>query len=173
MTVVCLTAQPHLAAGKLNDRVVLTRYYISTTRKRDTNDRLPAYDPADGSVSRFTPEEKEEVRKQIAFYREVEPLILKGDLYRLLNPFEDASRAAQILVAKDKSAAFVDYLQLFEESHPAHVFLRLKGLDENKRYRISGTDEVYYGKTLMDCGLRFTLGSEHGKAKMFLLKEVK
>ena len=124
-------------------------------------------------VSRFTPEEKEEVRKQIAFYREVEPLILKGDLYRLLNPFEDASRAAQILVAKDKSAAFVDYLQLFEESHPAHVFLRLKGLDENKRYRISGTDEVYYGKPLMDCGLRFTLGSEHGKAKMFLLKEVK
>lgn len=124
-------------------------------------------------VSRFTPEEKEEVRKQIAFYREVEPLILKGDLYRLLNPFEDASRAAQILVAKDKSAAFVDYLQLSEESHPAHIFLRLKGLDENKRYRISGTDEVYYGKTLMDCGLRFTLGSEHGKAKMFLLKEVK
>jgi alpha-galactosidase len=52
------------------------------------------------------------------------------------------------------------------------VFLKLRGLDENKRYRLEETGEIYYGKTLMSAGIRFSLGSNSGKSKIMIFRAV-
>lgn len=124
------------------------------------------------NTTKLSEEEKEVVKNQIALYREVEPLILKGDLYRLISPFDTLDRAAQIIVSKDKNFAFATYLQIYGTSHCPHVFLKLRGLDENKRYRLEETGEIYYGKTLMSAGIRFSLGSNSGKSKIMIFRAV-
>lgn len=125
------------------------------------------------NTTKLSTEEREEVKKQIALYREVEPLILKGDLYRLINPFETQRVAAQMVVSKDKTFAFVTYLQMQGVPHGPNAFLKLSGLAPKKRYRVQGTNESYLGETLMEAGLRLQLNSNAAQSVVIILREEK
>ncbi|MDE6273878.1 MAG: alpha-galactosidase, partial [Clostridiales bacterium] len=57
-------------------------------------------------LSKLSEEEKKEVKEQIKQYKKIDELVLKGDLYRLCNPFE-SNYFAMLLVSKDKSQAYV------------------------------------------------------------------
>ncbi|GGF99939.1 alpha-galactosidase [Paenibacillus abyssi] len=103
-------------------------------------------------LTKFSDEEKETVKGQVALYKEVRHLVQFGDFYRLLSPFE-GNDTAWMFVSKDKSEAFVIYVSVLKEPYAALGRFRLKGLDLAKDYRLENTDAIYSGDELMYAGI--------------------
>jgi len=103
-------------------------------------------------LTKLSQEEKEIIKKQIEFYKKIEHIIHHGDFYRLINPFEE-NACAWIFVTEDKNEAFGLYVQILAEPNPPFKWLKLEGLDPDKKYKIDGTDKVYNGDELMNIGI--------------------
>jgi alpha-galactosidase len=101
-------------------------------------------------VSLLSAEEREEVKRQTAFYKQVRELLLNGDLYRLCSPF-DSNETAWMVVSPDKDEALVTHVTILAPPNPPQRFLGLKGLDPAAEYKID--DLVYRGEALMNIGL--------------------
>jgi Alpha-galactosidase len=120
----------------------------------------------------FTDEEKEAVKKQVALYKEVRPLVQFGDFYRLLSPFE-GNETAWMFVSKDKSEAFVVYVSVLQEANAKLDRLRLKGLDPNFDYVLDGEEGAYGGDELMNAGIQAPLFHGDYSSKVFRFRAVK
>ncbi|MFC3799677.1 alpha-galactosidase [Cohnella sp. GCM10012308] len=103
-------------------------------------------------LTKFTPEEKEEVKAQVSTYKELRELVQFGDLYRLKSPFEGNDTAWSV-VSADKSEAFVAFFRVLAQPNEPIDWLRLAGLDPNADYEIVGTGERFGGDQLMYAGL--------------------
>lgn len=103
-------------------------------------------------LTRFTDEEKETVKAQVALYKDVRHLVQFGDFYRLLSPFE-GNDTAWMFVSKDQSEAFVVYASVLQEPNPPLNRFRLKGLDAKRDYKLDEQGTVYGGDELMYAGL--------------------
>ena len=103
-------------------------------------------------LGKLSSEEKEEVKAQIAAYREIENLVLEGDLYRLLNPFE-GDLFAEMIVSKDKRTAYLVGMTMRAVPGNFNRRIRLKGLDENRAYHVRELGLTLHGSTLMHAGL--------------------
>jgi alpha-galactosidase len=101
-------------------------------------------------VSLLGAEERDEVKRQTAFYKEVRELLLSGDLYRLRSPFE-SNEAAWMVVSSNKDEALVTHITILALPNAPQRFLRLKGLDAKAKYQID--DLVCRGDALMNVGL--------------------
>ncbi|MCI8688613.1 MAG: alpha-galactosidase, partial [Lawsonibacter sp.] len=101
--------------------------------------------------SKTTPEEKEAIKQQIAFFKEHYHLIQHGDYYRLTDPFQNGPYTAWEQVAPDRREALVSLVST--EVHAAAPFrvLRLKGLDPQLTYQVNGGTS-YPGDVLMNAG---------------------
>ena len=105
-------------------------------------------------LTRMDPEEKKKVGAQIGFFRRVRHLVSDGDHYRLVNPWEnEAHRTVWEFAAKDASEALVIAVQ--SVAFPSHGirFLKLHGLDPERRYRLEGSDRIHTGAFLINAGL--------------------
>lgn len=120
----------------------------------------------------FTDEEKEAVKKQVALYKEVRPLVQFGDFYRLLSPFE-GNETAWMFVSKDKSEAFVVYVSVLQEANAKLDRLRLKGLDPNRDYALDGEEGAFGGDELMNAGIQAPLFHGDYSSKVFRFRAVK
>ncbi|ACT04064.1 alpha-galactosidase [Paenibacillus sp. JDR-2] len=120
----------------------------------------------------FTEEEKEAVKKQVALYKEVRPLVQFGDFYRLLSPFE-GNETAWMFVSKDKSEAFVVYVSVLQEANQKLDRLRLKGLDPNFDYVLDGEEGAFGGDELMHAGIQAPLFHGDYSSKVFRFRAVK
>lgn len=103
-------------------------------------------------LTKFTEEEKEEVKAQVAQYKELRELIQFGEMYRLLSPFE-GNETAWMVVSEDKTEAFVAYFRVLALPNGPIKRLDLRGLDPDKEYRVSSKDGIYGGDELMYAGL--------------------
>ncbi|SKA82877.1 alpha-galactosidase [Clostridium sp. USBA 49] len=103
-------------------------------------------------LTKFTDEEKKEVKEQIAMYKELREFIQFGDMYRLKSPFE-GNETAWIFVSEDKENAFAAYFKILAEPNAPVRRLTLRGLDPNKNYVIEGKDGIYGGDELMNIGV--------------------
>lgn len=92
-----------------------------------------------------------EIAAQIAQYKAIQPLVQKGDLYRLKDPFRDGSFAVA-LVAKDKREAYVVCLNGLDGRLRSEK-LYINGLADGYRYRIGETGTVLSGMALRCHGL--------------------
>ena len=105
-------------------------------------------------------------QQAVANYKRLSPVIWKGDLYRLVSPYED-SRAVLIYVNEDKTEAVLYSYTLHPLTDPNYGLVKLNGLDPVKQYKVkeintmpnakntfeeSGT--VYSGDFLMKIGLK-------------------
>lgn len=138
-------------------------------------------------------EEKEIVRKQIELYKEIRPLVLYGDFYRLLSPFE-GNEAAWMLISEDGREAIVFYFSVLAEANGPLRRLRLKGLDPDADYAVepldggasldgaariyggTGRDDaagVYGGDHLMFAGLNIETGHGDFQSRMLRLRIVR
>ncbi|MGN1250147.1 MAG: alpha-galactosidase, partial [Candidatus Spyradocola sp.] len=102
-------------------------------------------------MSKMTDEEKAEVALQVEEYKRIRDLVVTGNQYRLISPV-GSNECAFMVVAEDKSAAIVTYVKKLNDPNPPVTRLRLKGLDENARYR-DDQGNVYAASTLMHAGL--------------------
>lgn len=88
----------------------------------------------DLALDKATPEEREQLAAAVKLYKEsIRPLVMQGDLYRLVSPYEQPV-ASLSYVSEDKERAVVYIYQTEDGNVPA---ILLNGLDANKRYRIT------------------------------------
>ncbi|WP_026691971.1 alpha-galactosidase [Peribacillus kribbensis] len=101
---------------------------------------------------RLTEEEREEIKKQVAAYKQYRNLIRDGRFYRLQSPFE-SNETAWMIVSREQSEALVGwYKVLAQPNGPKQKTLKLQGLNETFSYSING-EKAYYGDELMQAGL--------------------
>ena len=105
--------------------------------------------------NKFTDNEAEIVKQQVAEYHKYYDVIHFGDLYRLTSPFENEYKAAWMFVSEDKNEALVTSVVMREYEDMIYV-LKLKGLDPDKYYIDEDTGEVYSGALLMNAGVNVT-----------------
>lgn len=103
-------------------------------------------------LTKFSAEEKEMVKEQVALYKELRSLVQFGEQYRLLSPFE-GNETAWLIAAEDKSEAVVIYARVLAEPNDSLYYLRLKGLDPEADYEWIEGGGVYGGDHLMYAGL--------------------
>lgn len=104
---------------------------------------------------KLTESEREIVKKQVAQYHKTYDLIRKGDLYRLISPFENPYNAAWEIVSEDKQS-FIFNLVCMRANPNGLCFVKFKGLDPDKYYTCENDGEVYSGAFLMNVGLNLT-----------------
>ncbi len=103
-------------------------------------------------TTKLSKDELLEMGKQIKQYKQMEDLVLNGDLYRLNNPLEE-NLFAEMLVAKDKTSASLTIMRPLSIPNDKAIRVYPKGLDENAKYHIDELDLTTSGKNLIQLGL--------------------
>ncbi|MCQ2009885.1 alpha-galactosidase [Sporolactobacillus sp. STSJ-5] len=103
-------------------------------------------------LTKLTDEEKDAVKKQVAFYKEIRPLIQFGDFYRITSPFERGD-AAWCFVSPDQSEAIGFYFTVLASPSQVQKSFRFQGLNSEFLYENNETGHVYGGDELMNTGL--------------------
>jgi alpha-galactosidase len=101
--------------------------------------------------NKTTPEEKEAIKAQIAFFKEHYDLIQRGDYYRLTDPFAEGPYTAWEHVSPDRREALVSVVTGPVRAAAPFMTLRLKGLDPELTYQVNG-EGAYPGDILMEAG---------------------
>ena len=105
-------------------------------------------------LTKLINEEKVQVKEQIENYKQIDGLILTGDLYRLSDPFT-TNYFCEIIVSKDKTRAYVVGERFSGDPCDHDRVLKLQGLDENKTYLIKELNIKASGRALMNAGLYY------------------
>ncbi|WP_026885850.1 alpha-galactosidase [Clostridium beijerinckii] len=103
-------------------------------------------------LTKFSDEEKEIVKSQVARYKEIRHIIQYGEFYRILSPFE-GNETAWIYVTEDKTEAVAFYFKDLEVPNRFPKKIRFKGLNPEYTYIIEGTDIEAGGDELMYSGI--------------------
>lgn len=105
-------------------------------------------------LTKLSDEEKEQVKAQIANYKQIDGLILNGDLYRLSDPFT-TNYFCEMIVSKDKTKAYVVGERFRGDPCDHDRIMKLQGLNENKTYLIKELNVTASGKVLMNAGVTY------------------
>ncbi|MBQ3572872.1 MAG: alpha-galactosidase [Clostridia bacterium] len=92
------------------------------------------------------------IKEQVEKYRQMEDLVLFGDLYRLCDPTKE-NLFAEMIVAKDKSKAQITVMRPISIANDVCRRIYPKGLDENFVYCITELNLTLTGRTIMNAGL--------------------
>ena len=103
--------------------------------------------------TKLSEQEIMQVKTQIADYEKVADLVLQGDSFRLCNPFS-GNYFAQMIVAKDKRAAYLCGVRTHGVPCDYDNFVALTGLSEELTYRIEELDVTASGTALTTIGVR-------------------
>ena len=103
--------------------------------------------------TKLSEQEIAQVKTQIADYEKVADLVLQGDSFRLCNPFS-GNYFAQMIVAKDKRAAYLCGVRTHGVPCDYDNFVALTGLSEEFTYRIEELDVTASGTALTTIGVR-------------------
>lgn len=130
----------------------------------------------DISLKELSTEEQTFCQQAVTNYKRLKPVILDGDLYRLVSPYEtNHTSVMQVAPAKDKAVlyAYDIHPRFGEKLFP----VRLQGLSPEAQYRIEeinlmpgqksnlpANQQTYSGDYLMKVGLDvFTTGKTHSR----------
>ena len=122
-------------------------------------------------TTKLSQDELAEIKMQIAKYKEMEELVLNGDLYRLNNPLEE-NLFAEMLVSKDKTEAHITVMRPLCRPNSECIRVYPKGLDENTIYSVEEANVTKTGATLMNVGLIVGFPSGDFQTRTFTLKKV-
>ena len=105
-------------------------------------------------VTRIPQEDRDAIPGQIAEFNKFNSLVRTGDHYRIGNMFEDNTFDAWEFVAKDKSEALFEFVQVLGRPNERSRRIKLKGLDPGAYYCREDKPEVKLsGAALMNCGI--------------------
>ena len=103
-------------------------------------------------TEKMTAEERDAVSRQVAAFKEMEHLILHGDLYRMEDPHVSNYFAFNV-VAKDKSEAVITAFRALCIANDENKRIYPRGLDAEALYEIRELDLTLSGSTIMNVGL--------------------
>ncbi|MCX6237628.1 MAG: alpha-galactosidase [Bacteroidia bacterium] len=95
-------------------------------------------------VKEMTEDELKFSKQAVQNYNRLKDLIWKGDLYRLISPYEE-ERAVLMYVNEDKSKSILFSYALHPRTFGQFSPVRLMGLDSNKNYKIEEINKMSKG----------------------------
>jgi len=129
-------------------------------------------------ITKWDVAEKKIASKKIAQYKSIREIVQKGDVYRIVSPYENTHRSVLQYVDKNKTNAVIFAYHLAEYQSPHQLGQRrqslpvkLRGLIPDIRYSIEGMEESYSGRYLMDVGISLPLQGAY-KSNIFVIKSV-
>ncbi len=122
-------------------------------------------------TEKMTKEEAEAVSRQVATFKEMEHLILHGDLYRMDDPYS-SNYFGMSVVAKDKSEAVVTAFRALCICNDENKRIHPRGLDKDAKYEIRELGMTLTGSTIMNVGLLLPNDMEDFKTFVFHLRKV-
>lgn len=111
-------------------------------------------------LTKFTEEEKQEVRLQIEQYKQLRSFIQKADMYRLKSPYE-GNDVAWMFISEDGREIFAAYFRILCQVNPGIFRMKLTALDPDAIYAIEGENKTYRGDELMNIGLVVELHGDY------------
>lgn len=122
-------------------------------------------------TTKFSDEIKAQVKEQVKAYKEMEDLVLFGDLYRL-DCMQNGNYFAEQIVSKDKSKSHITVMRAMAFPNFAVYRIYPKGLDANAKYFIKEENITLSGSTIMNVGLVVKMDSGDFITKTYSLKKV-
>lgn len=121
-------------------------------------------------ILKMSPEVKEEMARQIAFYRSVEEVIKHGDRCRLIDPTANKFGIAAYYYTPEagNDRIFLSFLQNFGDEARNEYTLPVKVADKTASYQDTMSGEIYSGEQLLQ-GIRVQADAcdEFGKLWLF------
>lgn len=103
-------------------------------------------------LNQLSESEKEQVKNQVASYKQYQELIHNGTYFRLSNPYE-SNLAVWEFVSENQEQILVQGIVYRAASNTLRSRICLYGLKEDAFYRIKGEENCYSGKALMAGGI--------------------
>ena len=122
------------------------------------------------NVLNAQPEVLEEIKKQIVFYRGVEPLMKNGRLYRLISPFENKEEISAYYYADGADRILLSFLQNKRAVSNKTVTLKIAAADENAVYTDAVSGGQYSGAALQD-GISVLAAGTDQYARLWLFEK--
>ncbi len=118
-------------------------------------------------------EVKEEIAKQVAFYRSVENLIKHGERYRLIDPFANAFGISAYYYTSEaeNGRIFLSFLQNEADENKTAYTLAIATADKNATYRDSISGEIFSGEALLH-GVTVNADDRAEFGKLWLFEKV-
>ncbi|MDL2212408.1 alpha-galactosidase [Bacteroides sp. OttesenSCG-928-J23] len=117
-------------------------------------------------------QEQQFCRQAVSNYNGLKPVILDGDLFRLVSPYQ-GNHTSSMYVSKDKGKAVVFAFDIHPRYAEKNLPVRLQGLDADRMYRVNeintmpgakptlrGHGKLYSGQFLMTVGLDIFTGRQ-------------
>lgn len=133
----------------------------------------------DIDMASLSPDDYKLCQMAVANYKRLKPVILDGDMYRLVSPYE-CNHAAVSYVAKDRKSAVVFAYDLHPRYKEPVLNVRLQGLDPLQTYSIkelnltegqTGFSGSFTGDYLMKVGLKLFSASD-GSSRVLELESM-
>ena len=121
-------------------------------------------------ATHLSEKEQEICKEQSDLFRKYYPLIIKGDYYRLTNPFEIGNMTAWQHVSKDKSESLLSVVVTNLTCNGPQEYIRAKGLVPDAMYSVNDGKELYSGSALMNAGLPINREVDDYSSFQFYLK---
>lgn len=124
----------------------------------------------DIKMSDLNPNEQVYCRQAVTEYNRLKPVILEGDLHRLVSPY-GSNHTSSMYVNKNKNQAIVFAFDVYPRYGEHILPVRLQGLEANKMYQVkeinlmpgasssvNGNGQTFSGEYLMNVGLDLFTG---------------
>ena len=128
-------------------------------------------------ITKWDEQQKKIAKEKITKYKEIRETVQKGDVYRIVSPFEE-NRSVLQYVDKGKKNAVIFVYNLAE--YPANQtrdtqqspLVKLRGLLPDVRYSIEGMRGNFSGQYLMEIGINLPLRGAY-KSGIYVVRDVK
>lgn len=128
------------------------------------------------NLNHWTDEDFATAKRLIASYHEVQPTIVRGDLYRLISPLDGSEFSSTESVSSDKGQAVVFAFANATKEGRGFPLLQLLGLDSGAQYKLSwiegkalpDTPEAASGAWWMNHGIQLDLRGDFQAAAFHL-----
>lgn len=104
-------------------------------------------------ITKIPEEDRKLIPEQTALYHKYNTLVRTGDYYRIASYAKNHRYDCYGVVAKDRSEALITYVQVLNRPNCHSTKIKIPGLNADRKYRMEGTEQVYYGDTLKHAGL--------------------
>ena len=123
----------------------------------------------------LTDEEKEEIKTQVAQYKELRSFVPKGNLYRLKSPFanrnHDGNDTAWMVISEDGTDVFAAYFRKSCIVNGGIYRMKFTALEPDASYELLGENRCYFGDELMEIGLLVDMWGDY-TSKVWRLRRV-
>lgn len=127
-------------------------------------------------ITQWDDRQKKIATEKIAQYKTVRETVQKGDLFRIVSPYEE-NRSVLQYVNKSKREAVIFAYNMAEypvnsiEEAQRTPLVKLRGLLPGEKYRIEGVKGTFTGQFLMEVGIGLPLTGAY-KSKIYTVKSI-